>query len=100
MGQTNAVGPAASEVSRDEPEGTCAPAREASAANAPHNPTASRSAVVQRLFVSCFPAYLATGDVARSQKSNCTFTRAKRDSSTAVGCIQRAPFVAGSYTVS
>ena len=90
MGQTKA----------DEPEGTCAPARQASAANAAHNATASRSAVVQRLYVSCFAAYRATGDVARSQKSNCTFTRAKRDSSTAVGCIQRAPFVAGSYTVS
>ena len=34
------------------------------------------------------------------QKSNCTLNRMNRGSSTAVGCIHLAPFVAGSYTVS
>src|SRR5688500_13388564 len=50
MGQTKAVGPAA-DTSPDESAGACAPARHASAAKAPHNPTASRSAVVVRLDV-------------------------------------------------
>src|SRR6476620_5604703 len=34
------------------------------------------------------------------QKSTWTLNRMNRGSSTAVGCIHRAPFVAGSYTVS
>ena len=32
------------------------------------------------------------------QKSNCALSRAARGFRTAVGCIQRAPLVAGSYT--
>src|SRR5689334_9688828 len=35
-----------------------------------------------------------------AQKSTCTLTRTNRGSRTAVGCIHRAPLVAGSYTVS
>ena len=42
----------------------------------------------------------ASAASSRDQKSTCTLNRMNRGRSTAVGCIHRAPLVAGSYTVS